>query len=253
MREDLQLKPPFFEIGPKSYLYGDDVVALARAADAAAKKYDVDIIFTAPIVELRRVAEATERILVFAPHMDPIYPGRGLADTLPESLVAAGVKGVMLNHCEKPISLSVLAQTMRRADEVGLATIVCANSAVEAAAVAHLKPNIIVMEPAGLIGTGHTSDVEDRMTAMRAVKQIDPGIFVLQGAGIRNGADVYRVMHAGAEATGSSSGVTLAKDRAAMVDEMISAVRRAWDDRAAGRCHAGVGAIRGTTQSFSAR
>ena len=75
MREDLQLKPPFFEIGPKSYLYGDDVVALARAADAAAKKYDVDIIFTAPIVELRRVAEATERILVFAPHMDPIYPG----------------------------------------------------------------------------------------------------------------------------------------------------------------------------------
>ena len=97
-----KLKPPFFEIGPKSYLYGDDVFELAKAADAAAKKYDIDIIFTTPIVDIRRVAEATDRIFVFAPHMDPLYPGRGLADTLPESLIAAGAVGVMLNHCEKP-------------------------------------------------------------------------------------------------------------------------------------------------------
>ena len=75
MKRNFTLKPPFFEIGPKSYLYGDDVLALALAADAAAKKYDVDIIFTCPVVELRRVAEATDRIFVFAPHMDPILPG----------------------------------------------------------------------------------------------------------------------------------------------------------------------------------
>jgi len=43
------------------------------------------------------------------------------------------------------------------------------------------------------------------------------------------------VIRAGAEATGSSSGVVQAKDRAAMVDEMILAVRSAWDDRAAKR------------------
>lgn len=235
MLNGFQLKPPFFEIGPKSYLYGDDVLALALAADAASKKYDVDIIFTTPIVELRRVAAATERLFVFAPHMDPIVPGRGLADTLPESLVAAGAKGVMLNHCEKPISLSALAQTIRRADEVGLATIVCTDTAAESAAVAKLKPNIIVAEPTGLIGTGQTSDMEYVSAAIHAVKDVDPDIFVLQGAGISNGEDVYRVIFAGAEATGSSSGVVKAKNRAEMVDEMIGAVRRAWDDRAAGR------------------
>jgi triosephosphate isomerase len=229
------LKPPFFEIGPKSYLFGDDVLNLALAADAAAKKYDVDIIFTTPLVELRRVAEATQRIFVFAPHMDPIVPGRGLADTLPESLVAAGAKGVMLNHCEKPLSLSALAQTIRRADEVGLATIVCTDTPAESAAVAKLKPNIIVAEPTGLIGTGQASDLDYVATAIRTVKEIDPDILVLQGAGISNGKDVYRVIHAGAEATGSSSGVVKAKDRAAMVDEMILAVRLAWDDRLAGR------------------
>jgi triosephosphate isomerase len=232
---NFQLKPPFFEIGPKSYLYGDDVLTLALAADAASKKYDVDIIFTTPIVELRRVAAATERLFVFAPHMDPILPGRGLADTLPESLVAAGAKGVMLNHCEKPLSLCALAQTIRRADEVGLATIVCTDTAIESAAVAKLKPNIIVAEPTGLIGTGQTSDMEYVSSAIRSVKDVDPDIYVLQGAGISNGEDVYRVIYAGAEATGSSSGVVRAKNRAEIVDEMIGAVRRAWDDRIAGR------------------
>lgn len=42
------VKLPFFEIGPKSYLYGDNILELAKAADEAAKKYNVDIIFTTP-------------------------------------------------------------------------------------------------------------------------------------------------------------------------------------------------------------
>ena len=114
------IKAPFFEIGPKSYLYGDQILDLALAADAASEKYDVDIIFTCPVVDIRRVKEATKRIHVFAPHMDPIPVGRGLADILPESLVAAGAEGVMLNHVEKPVTFEVLAETIKRAEEVGL-------------------------------------------------------------------------------------------------------------------------------------
>ena len=45
MISNLKIKAPFFEIGPKNYLWGDDVVELAKVADAASKKYDVDIIF----------------------------------------------------------------------------------------------------------------------------------------------------------------------------------------------------------------
>ena len=231
MLKNFALKPPFFEIGPKSYLYGDDVLKLALIADAAAKKYDVDVIFTTPVVDIRRVAEATERIYVIAPHMDPLKPGRGLADTLPESLVAAGAKGVMLNHCEKMVSLAALAATIRRADEVGLATIVCTDTSAESAAVARLKPNIIVAEPTDLIGSGKVSDMDYVKKSIQTVKEIDPDIFVLQGAGISSGADVYRVIFAGAEATGSSSGIINAPDRAAMVDEMIGSVRKAWNDR----------------------
>lgn len=102
------IRAPFFEIGPKSYLYGQDVVDLAIAADKASEKYGVDIIFTTPIVSISAVKAATKHIHVFAPHMDPLEPGRGLADILPESLVAAGAEGVMLNHVEKPLTLGVL-------------------------------------------------------------------------------------------------------------------------------------------------
>ena len=109
------IKAPFFEIGPKSYLYGDDVLELALAADKAGQKYGVDIIFTCPVVEIRRVAEATKHIHVFAPHMDPIPVGRGTADTLAESLVAAGAEGTLLNHVEKPLVFDTLAATFARA------------------------------------------------------------------------------------------------------------------------------------------
>lgn len=226
-----RVKVPFFEIGPKSYLYGDDILELAKAADAASEKYGVDIIFTTPVVDIRRVREATKNIHVFAPHMDPIVPGRGLADVLPESLVAAGADGVMLNHCEKPLSFETLKETIERANEVGLTTIVCADSMAEAGRIAGLAPDIIVAEPSELIGTGVSVGREYVEAATSAVKDVDPNILVLTAAGIANGEDVYNTIIAGADATGSSSGVAKAADRAAMVDEMIAAVRRAWDER----------------------
>lgn len=229
MYHGFDFRPPFFEIGPKSYLYGKQVLDLAKAADAAAKKYDVNIIFTTPFTDIRTVSEETENIFVFAPHMDPLPIGRGLADILPESIKAAGAVGVMLNHCERPVSLAVLRQTIRRADELGLMTIVCADSITEAKAIALFEPNIIVAEPTELIGTGKTSNLDYVLTSIEAVKSINPQIMVLSAAGISSGTDVYNVIYAGAEATGSSSGIVKAPDSAAMVDEMIHAVREAWD------------------------
>lgn len=231
MAEKRKITPPFFEIGPKSYLYGDEVLELALAADKAAEKYDVNIIFTTPVVDIRRVKENTKNIHVYAPHMDPIYPGRGLADTLPESLVAAGADGVMLNHCEKPLEFDVLKETIARADEVGLTTIVCADSLADASKIATLNPDIIVAEPSELIGTGVSVGTEYVEAATKSVKDVNPEILVLTAAGISNGEDVYNTIISGADATGSSSGIAKAEDRAAMVDEMIAAVRRAYDER----------------------
>ena len=221
------IKAPFFEIGPKSYLYGDEILELALAADAASEKYNVDIIFTCPVVDIRRVSQATKHIHVFAPHMDPIPIGRGLADTLAESLVAAGAEGVMLNHVEKPLTDDVLEATIKRAAEVGLLSIVCADSMADASKIAAMHPDLIVAEPSELIGTGVSVGPEYVAAASECVKKVDANILVLTAAGISCGEDVYNTIIAGADATGSSSGIAKAPDRAAMVDEMICAVRRA--------------------------
>ena len=116
MYKDLKIKPPFFEIGPKAYLYGEEMLKLAKVIDKTALKYDVDIIVTPQYTDIRLLADNTERILVFAQHMDPLPVGRGLGSVLPEAVKAAGAVGVMLNHAEKPVTDDVLAETIKRAD-----------------------------------------------------------------------------------------------------------------------------------------
>ena len=153
------IKPPFFEIGPKSYLYGSQILDLARIADEASRRHRVQVIFTTPFPDIRMVAQATQDLIVFAPHMDPIRPGRGLADILPESVREAGADGVMLNHTEKPITYVTLYQTMKRVNELNMLSLIITDSVLEAKAAALLSPDIITAEPAELIATGQASDM----------------------------------------------------------------------------------------------
>jgi len=44
----VKIRTPYFEIGTKNYIYGDQVLEYARAADAAAEKYDIDVLFITP-------------------------------------------------------------------------------------------------------------------------------------------------------------------------------------------------------------
>lgn len=229
----VRLEPPFFEIGPKNYLFGDQILDLARIADEAAAKFDVRVIFTTPYANIERVAASTKTLKVFAPHMDDIPVGRGLACILGESLKAAGAVGVMLNHAERALPLSTLVRALARARELELMTIVCADSIAETRAVAQLSPDLMITEPAELIGSGQACDMTYVRQSVDAVMGINPDIGVLVGGGISSGEDVYRTIMAGADATGSSSGIAKAVDPGAMVREMLSALRQAWDDRMA--------------------
>lgn len=225
------LREPFFEIGPKCYLYGQDVLDLASYAAQASKKYNVQVLFTPQYVDIAPVAAKFPELLVIAPHMDPIKPGRGQGSVLPESLKAAGAAGVMLNHVEKPVTVAALYQALVRAKELDLLSIVCADSIAESCAMAKLGPDVIVAEPSELIGTGQTSDEVYVRETTKAIREVSASIKILQAAGIRTGQDVYNVIYAGAQGTGTSSGVIVAEDRPAMVNEMIQAVREAYDAR----------------------
>ena len=234
MLQGRKLRAPFFEIGPKQYLYGDQILELALAADRASKEFDVDVVFTTPFCDIRRIAEATGRLYIFAPHMDPIPVGRGLADILPESIKAAGAEGVMLNHVEKPISFAVMQKSIARAGELDLQVLAIADTIEEAKAVAALNPTAITAEQSELIGSGIIADENYIIGTTNAIKSVNPDIIVLQAAGIKDENDVYKMILDGSEATGTSSAVGLADDPGQMAYKMIRAVRRAWDARHGG-------------------
>ena len=227
-----KIRVPFFETSVKNYIYGDEVLEYAKAADAAAKEYDVDVIFVAPYTDIRRVRENTERLIVFAPYMDAIYPGRGIADVLPEALKAAGAQGVVLNHSERPMTLTAIKKTIERANELDMLSFVCVDTISEAQAIAHLHPDIMNPEPTELIGSGKVSNMDYVKEVVRAVKAIDPAILVEQAAGITTAQQVYDFIMAGSEAGGAASGILKSSDPLTLLHEMVRYTRKASDELA---------------------
>jgi len=226
-----RITAPVFEIGLKGYAWGADAVRLAVAADGLAEALGISIVFNPQTVDIPAVAAATSRILVFAQHMDPVAPGRGVGAVLAEALRDAGAVGTLLNHSEKPVTLGAMARTIARAQDVGLFTLVFADSPAEAAALAHLGPDIILAEPPELIATGVSAgNVMAGFVSetVAAVKAVDPEILVMSGAGVNGPEDVERMIRLGLDGTGSSSGILKAADPVAAMRAMLEAEARAW-------------------------
>lgn len=230
MNKNYKIKEPFFEYGPKCYMYGETLLNIAKGLDELSEKYDVDVILDVPDTEIFNIAQNTKRIHVYSQHMDSLPVGKGMGRTLPEALKAAGAVGVMLNHAEHKLTIDEIAVAIKRADEVGLATMVCADSVDEVKAIAALAPNILVAEPTELIGTGKPADKEYVDEVIRCIREINPEIKPFPSAGISKGEDCYNIIKAGSSASGCSSAIAKAENPLALAEEMIASVRKAWDE-----------------------
>ena len=214
----MKINKPFFVFNPKSYLY----------ADKAAQEYPEVLVFvTAPYADLQKVKDATSHVIVTAQHIDGIYPGRGIGHVLPESVYAAGARATFLNHAEKPLLVNELVKSISRAKELGILTIVCADSLQDA----KLEPDCILCEPTELIGTGETSSEEYIQTTNEAIKSINSSIAVMQAAGISDENDVFRTISLGADGTGCTSGIVKAENPSRMIEKMIEAVAKASENK----------------------
>jgi triosephosphate isomerase len=232
MLKDYKISEPFFEYGPKCYMYGETLVEMAKGLEKLAKKYNVNVVLDIPDTEIYNVARNVDPqyVHVYSQHMDSIPVGKGMGRTLPEALKAAGAVGVMLNHAEHKLTIEEIEAAIKRADEIGLATIVCADSVEEVKAIAKLGPNILVAEPTELIGTGKPADKEYVDEVIRVIREVNPEIKPFPSAGISKGEDCYNIIKAGSSASGCSSAIAKAEKPLALAEEMIAAVRRAWDE-----------------------
>lgn len=226
-----KVKSPFLIVNPKSYLYGQKSLELALATDQVAADTGLTIYFTCPHADIRLIKEHTKNIIVCAQSLDPLTPGRGMGRVLPESLKEAGADAVFLNHAENPKTLADLYACIKRAKELDMITVVCADSTVEAKAVACMGADIVLAEPTDLIGTGKVADDSYTIETVKAIREVNPNVLIMIASGVSTAEDCYNVIKLGADGTGATSGILNAECPAQRIREMANAVIWAEQDR----------------------
>ena len=211
-----KISTPVVIVNFKSYpeVEGQRALALAISCEEVSRESGVCIAACPPLVELSRVASSVN-IPVLAQHTDPMRPGSWTGWTTPEAAKAAGAVGTLLNHSEHKMMISEISIAVNLCRSVGLQTVVCADSVETAEACAMLKPDFIAIEPPELIGgevsvTNAKPEIVER--TVRAVRQIDDGIPVLCGAGVKTGADVKRAIELGTRGVLLASGIVKSMD-----------------------------------------
>ncbi|MCD6144430.1 triose-phosphate isomerase [Thermococcus sp.] len=222
------LEEPIIAINFKTYAQatGERALKIAKAAEEVYKETGVTIVVAPQLADLYRIAQEVE-IPVFAQHIDPIKPGSHTGHVLPEAVKEAGAVGTLLNHSENRMILADLEAAIRRAEEVGLMTMVCSNNPAVSAAVAALTPNYVAVEPPELIGTGvpvSKAKPEVITNTVELVKKVNPGVKVLTGAGISTGEDVKKALELGTVGVLLASGVTKAKDPEKAIRDLVSLI-----------------------------
>ena len=215
------INTPFFMLSPKTYLIGKELLDLAKLSDEYAAKTNSTIFFSAPPTELVNIVNNTKNMVITAQSSDGFNLGRGMGRTTLKSLKSIGVRATFLNHMENQLTLKELSIGIKEAKKLDIISIACADSVEEARALAILKPDIILCEQHDLIGTGITSDENYIKSTIEAIKEIDNSILVMEGAGIRNGADVSRLISLGADGTGISSGLALSMNKEDLLKDLF--------------------------------
>jgi len=226
-----KLRTPIILINFKTYreATGENALKLAQTAEKASLETEVCIGLAPQLTDIAQVARLVT-LPVFAQHIDPITPGSFTGHVLPESVKKAGATGTLINHSERRLRLADIDGAIRRAHEVGLVSVVCANNPNVSAAVAALKPDMLAVEPPELIGTGipvSKAKPEAVSGTVELVKEINPDVVVLCGAGITHGEDVAAALRLGTEGVLVASGVVKARDPYKVLLEFAEAVTKA--------------------------
>ena len=226
----MNLQAPMIIVNFKTYLEstGKRAVELAKQAEKASKETGTSIVVVPQFVDLAKIAETVE-IPVFAQHIDPVKPGGYTGHVLAESVKEAGAVGTLINHSERQLKLSDIDAIIALAKEKGLISCVCANNPSVSAAVAAMKPNITSVEPPELIGSGISvskAKPEIVTDTVKLVKQVDPKMTILCGAGISTAEDVSIALKLGTRGVLVASGIVKAKDPYSVLRAFADATKK---------------------------
>lgn len=161
---------------------------------------------------------------VWTQHLDPVGQGSHTGWLEPQTAIARGASGTIINHAEHKVSIGHVRDLMAMLPD-GFPICACAADVAEARALADLGPTFIAVEPPELIGgdiSVTTADPAIVSDTVAAVKEVNPNVRVLCGAGVKNGQDVATAISLGAEGVLLASGVTKANDIPAVLKDLVS-------------------------------
>ncbi len=224
MSSDLGSKVVIVNFKAYAEVDGPKAADLAAACEEIAKESGAQIIVCPPMVETAFVASAVG-IPVFSQNVDPKKPGSATGWVTPSMVKACGCRGTLINHAEHKVDAEAVGQAVQMAKELGLVTVVCANTVEDAKILAKFAPDYIAVEPPELIGgdiSVTTADPSIVRNTVEQVKAVNPAIRVLCGAGVKNGKDVAAALSLGAEGVLLASGVVKATDPRAVLRDLVS-------------------------------
>jgi len=163
---------------------------------------------------------------VWSQHLDPVGQGSHTGWLEPETAIARGASGTIINHAEHKVSIEHVEKLMAMLPE-GFPICACAADVEEARALAKLGPTFIAVEPPELIGgdiSVTTADPAIVSDTVSAVKEVNPDVRILCGAGVKNGQDVATAISLGAEGVLLASGVTKANDVIGVLNDLVSLI-----------------------------
>ena len=202
--------------------------AMAQSADTLGQhmaniKTNARMIAVASAFDLSSVSSISG-LEVWSQHLDPVGQGSHTGWLEPETAIARGASGTIINHAEHKVPLEHVEKLMAMLPD-GFPICACAADVEEARALAKLGPTFIAVEPPELIGgdiSVTTADPAIVSDTVAAVKEVNPEVRVLCGAGVKNGQDVATAISLGAEGVLLASGVTKANDVQLVLNDLVS-------------------------------
>ncbi len=220
------VKTPVVAINFKVYeqVVGQKGIELATVCDEVARETGASIVIAPQHTDLALIANKV-KIPVFAQHVDAVKVGSNTGHVTAEAVKGAGALGTLINHSECRLKIADIEASVTKCNEMGLETIVCTNNLAVSRACCLMNPTYVAVEPPELIGGDlSVTDADPKIVSdtADAIKELNPNVKVLTGAGVKNGRDVAMAIELGTDGVLLASGVTKAEDPVAVLLDLVS-------------------------------
>jgi len=219
---------PLVILNFKTYIESTGLKALylAKISEQVFKETGVNMAVAAQGADLFRISQEVQ-IPVLAQHVDPVDVGGHTGSAILECMKDAGASGTLINHSERRMELADIDNVIKKTTMADMTSVVCTNNVETSAAAATLQPDFVAIEPPELIGSGiPVSQAEPEIVegTVAAIKDINPKVRVLCGAGISTGEDMKAALDLGTEGVLLASGIILASDPKNALLDLVSKI-----------------------------